>query len=213
MNTNFTDSLNVKEKETDNFKKITPETGITLEEARDFTKNLLSKASENRIKDIDSNTDSEKVVKNIPSANGEWEGEPGNSKWIPDDESINPNLQTNPEQKNWGDIKQEYNFDGIVFRNCEPDFSKVSKGTVEIDSFSENRAKNFAQADIQLAKQRNCSPEEIRQFRKENKLTWHERSDMKTMDLVPSIIHGGIPHSGGIARIKALGKEGGENNE
>ena len=30
---------------------------------------------------------------------GNWTGEPGNSKWIPDPNYVPQNIQTNPEQK------------------------------------------------------------------------------------------------------------------
>ena len=64
---------------------------------------------------------------------------------------------------------------------------------------------------MQLAKERGCSPQEIKQWRMENKYTWHECKDCKTMQLVPTEVHGNIPHSGGIAetksRISSLRKE------
>ncbi|MGP1485379.1 MAG: HNH endonuclease [Campylobacter sp.] len=41
-----------------------------------------------------------------------------------------------------------------------------------------------------------------RKYRKENKLSWRERSDQKTMDLVSQGIHGNIPHSSGISEAK-----------
>ncbi|MDE6978879.1 MAG: HNH endonuclease, partial [Helicobacter sp.] len=46
------------------------------------------------------------------------------------------------------------------------------------------------------------SAQDVREYRKENNLTWHERSDMKTLDLVPQEIHGNVPHSGGISACK-----------
>lgn len=145
----------------------------------------------------------------IPQSNGNWTGEPGNSKWIPDDSYINPNLQANPEQKTMGQIKREYGFDGITFKNNEPNFSEVSKGTVKINSFTVDRNKNFVQADKKFAEANNMTPQEAKQYRKEHRLTWHERSDMKTMDLVPREIHDAIKHSGGIAKAKRLMNETG----
>lgn len=61
---------------------------------------------------------------------------------------------------------------------------------------------NFDKADIELAKQRGCTPEEVAKWRKENGYTWHECKDMKTMQKVPSQVHNNISHSGGISAAK-----------
>lgn len=86
----------------------------------------------------------------------------------------------------------------------------MSEGTVEIDDFSTDRNSNFTQADEQLAEKwteegkdgKEWSPQDIKEYRKENNLSWHERSDMKTIDLVPQEVHGNVPHSGGISAVK-----------
>lgn len=135
-----------------------------------------------------------------PSEHGEWSGDRGNSRWIPDKNYVP--LKSNPEGKTWGQILKDFHIDSINFRDGEPDFGPISKGNVEIKGFTENRTDNFDKADIELAKQRGCSPEEVRKWRKENGYTWHECKDMKTMQKVPSIIHNNIPHSGGISESK-----------
>lgn len=142
----------------------------------------------------------------IPRNGGEWSGEPGNSTWKPDRE-ISPSDRnySNIEGKTWGQILDEYEIDGIPFNDGEPDFSEVSKGTVEIDEFSDARygaGGNFDQADEKLAQQRGCTKEEVRQWRAENNYTWHERSDCKTMDKVPREVHGNVAHSGGISKMR-----------
>jgi hypothetical protein len=144
----------------------------------------------------------------LPRSGGEWSGEPGNSIWIPDREKVPENPKTNPEGKTWGEILDKYGIDGIDFKDGEPDFSEISKGTVEIDDFSDNRDDNFASADETLAKQRGCTAEEVRQWRKENHYTWHECSDMKTMQKVPTEVHGNIPHEGGISAKKRENENG-----
>jgi len=146
--------------------------------------------------------------KNIPQSNGSWSGEVGNSTWKPDRDTIPKQPYGN--EKTWGEILDEYNIDGIEFKNGEPDFTPISEGTVTIDDFSIQRDENFYQADENLAKvwnkenrdDKNWTPSDIKQYRKENKLTWHERSDMKSMDLVSQEVHGNIPHSGGISKAK-----------
>ena len=139
----------------------------------------------------------------LPRNGGEWTGTPGNSEWKP-----NPDVEpgdrhgTNPEHKFWKQIMKEYNFESITFIEGQPDFSEVAKGTVEIDDFSEERDVNFDQADEKLAAQRGCSPEEVAKWREENKYTWHECKDCKTMQKVPTEVHGNISHSGGISEMK-----------
>ena len=102
------------------------------------------------------------------------------------------------------EILEKYGIDGIVFKDGEPVFDNVSKGTVTIEGFSSNRDDNFDKADIELAKQRRCSPEEVKQWRKENGYTWHECKDMATMQKVPSEIHNNITHRGGVSNSKSL---------
>jgi len=142
----------------------------------------------------------------IEGNGGHWEGERGNSKWCPNRDEIPKNPLTNPDGLTWGQILDKYGIDGIEFKNGEPDFSPVAKGTVEIDHFTDNRygkGGNFDQACERLAEQRGCTKEEVKAWMKENKYTWHERSDCKTMDKVPTEIHGNIRHSGGISEAKA----------
>ena len=142
----------------------------------------------------------------IEGNGGHWEGERGNSKWFPNRDEIPKNPLTNPDGLTWGQILDKYGIDGIEFKNGEPDFSPVAKGTVELDHFTDNRygkGGNFDQACEKLAEQRGCTKEEVKAWMKENKYTWHERSDCKTMDKVPTEIHGNIRHSGGISEAKA----------
>ncbi len=142
----------------------------------------------------------------IPKSGGEWSGQPGNSVFTPD-KYLKPGDRngTNPDHKTWGEIQQTYKFEGINFKDGKPDFSEIAKGEVKIDDFSDDRASNFDQADEKLAEQRGCTPEEVEQWRKENKYTWHEGSDCSTMQKVPTEVHGNIPHSGGISEYKKVG--------
>ncbi|WP_294446168.1 HNH endonuclease [uncultured Mailhella sp.] len=145
----------------------------------------------------------------LPSSNGSWEGDEGDSIWKPDPDYVP--LKSNPEGRTWEEIEDKYGMDGVEFRDGEPDFSEIAEATVEIDDFTENRVENFAQADSKLAEQWNAegrdgktdwTARDVAAYRKENNLTWHERSDMKTMDLVPSEVHNNIPHAGGISARK-----------
>jgi hypothetical protein len=178
----------------------------TLNKEKEADKPLFEQKMEHPPQKLEKGESSTFLPKEYDAAgnqNGNWEAERGDSKWIPSPEKI-PG-KSNPEGKTWGKILDQYGIDGIDFKDGEPDFSPLSKGTVEIDNFTDNRDKNFAQADIAEAKKRGCTPEEIKKWREENGYTWHERSDCKTMDLVPSEVHNNIPHSGGISVIKNQG--------
>lgn len=141
----------------------------------------------------------------IPRSGGTWEGEPGNSTWKPDRDVKPKNRNySNVEGKDWGTILDENGIDGIPFKDGEPDFSEVSKGTVEIDFTNERYGAggNFDQADEKLAQQRGCTKQEVQQWRIDHNYTWHERGDCKTMDKVPREVHSNVAHSGGISKIK-----------
>ncbi len=136
----------------------------------------------------------------LPKENGIWESEKGNSRWVPSDEYIPKSC--NPENKSFGEIKKEYNFEGIDFRDSKPDFSKFSKGEVQIEDFGVNRTLNFRKADELLAVKEGKTVKEIKDFRKDSKYTWHEIDSSGKMELIPAIIHANIPHSGGISEKK-----------
>ena len=140
----------------------------------------------------------------LPRNGGEWSGERGNSRWWPNRDEIPKDRHgTNPEHKTWDEILNEYGIDSIPFVDGYPDFSEVSKGQVEIDDFTEDRDANFPQADEKLAEQRGCTAKEVREWREANGYTWHECKDCKTMQKVPTEVHGNVSHSGGISVYKS----------
>lgn len=165
---------------------------------------IVSKENSNTI--IEHKTISET---RMPENNGEWDGERGNSTWYPDRDytppemSRNPkdNPYSNPDNLSWGELLDNYGIDGIEFRNGFPVFDEVSRGTVEIEDFetggTDAKARNFKKADISMAEQKGCSPEEVEKWRKENNYTWHECEDKRTMQKVPNEVHANIPHEGG----------------
>lgn len=165
-------------------------------EVNDFENVSFVKTDERQMKISDDGA----AEKNCPKENGKWDGERGNSKWVPDSDYVPQ--KKNPEQKTWKEILDKYGIDGIVYKDGEPDFSEISKGDVEIEAFSANRDDNFDKADIELAKQKGCKPKDVEKWRKENGYTWHECKDMKTMQKVPSIVHNNVSHRGGISEAK-----------
>ncbi len=163
---------------------------------------------------------SDGILRNTPNTDGHWEGEKGDSKWYPDRDKIPEGRGSNPDGETWGKILDKHGIDGIDFIDGEPDFSEIAEETVEIDNMIEdrysNKAKdiigNYEQADEKLAEQWNETGKkggpwtagDVADYREQNNLTWHEKSDMKTMELVPTDIHANIPHSGGVSKIKQV---------
>ncbi|MGH0004279.1 HNH endonuclease [Pseudovibrio ascidiaceicola] len=106
---------------------------------------------------------------------GKWEGERGDSKWIP----------ANGEPP-------------VEYKNGFPDFGPHSKGDVEIPMTGNNK-KDFPAAD--KAMQAKLGDPE---WKKPEGYTWHHKEDGVTMQLVPSKMHanGGdikTTHVGGAA--------------
>lgn len=133
---------------------------------------------------------------------GKWSGGEllrGNSKWIPSDAKLKERLA-------------KYGQDGIDFKNGVADFSKVSEQTVDIDGMTIDRLKNnFPKADAKCAEawnkemrdgRNNWTADQVKQYRHENTLSWHERSDMKHCDLVSKDIHQNVGHTGGVYECK-----------
>lgn len=144
----------------------------------------------------------------LPKEGGEWCGKVGDSTWLPSEEEIPKRPPSN--EKTWSEILKKYEVDGIEFKDGEPDFTPFSEGTVEIEDFTDDRNANFTQADEKLAEQwttegkdgKEWTAQDIKEYRKENQLSWHERSDMKTLELTPQEVHGNVPHLGGISALK-----------
>ena len=146
-----------------------------------------------------------------PTGNaGTWLGERGNSGYIPD----NPAAQA---------VMREYGQDSVAIHNSHPDFSPFSVhdtpwGTrtceVEIGHMVPQRAEadgNYKQADEELAKMigGGVTRDDVRQYREQNKLTWHEVEDGKTMQLIPTVINSSVAHTGGVS-ISGYGQKMGD---
>ena len=145
---------------------------------------------------------------------GHWEGERGESKYVPSDQT--------DAGKDAKDKLEEKGMDGIEYKDAEPDFSECAEATVEIDNMTEHRydyydakgnytSGNFSQADAKCAEKWNESQrdgrtdwkaEDVRDWRRENNYSWHERCDTRTMDLVSYDIHSFFGHYGGCAECR-----------
>jgi len=145
----------------------------------------------------------------IPNSHGEWSGgERGSSEWVMEDEFV-PNLN-NPEGLSIGEIKERYGFDAIQYNGKDPDFSPFLDekiGEVELDEFSDERTGKGGTYDLAIQKaveKTGLSANEIKEYVKENNLTWHECADRKTVQLIPTIINSTFKHSGGISMEKSI---------
>ncbi len=153
----------------------------------------------------------------LPKTNGIWEDKSkrGECMWypgLPDDTSIETKpSKTNPEGLTWKQVKDKYDFEGVEFKNKEPNFRPFSRGHVvfEQGQYTSKRNNNFSMADAMLAaqltesKNREVTPMEVAKWREDNGYTWHEERNCQDLQKVPSIINNNIPHSGGIAAKKA----------
>ncbi len=145
---------------------------------------------------------------------GHYEGERGESKFIPSNRTAEGIIIA--------EILEQYGLDGIVYRNAEPDFEVCAEAVVKIVGMTENRENylskdgtlvmgNFSQADMQLAEEWNrmkrdghndWTPRDVFNYRKANRLTWHEKCDTETMVLVRFEINLFFKHSGGCSECK-----------
>ncbi len=146
---------------------------------------------------------------------GHWEGEIGQSDFILDEPIELPN-----------NVKVTR----ITYKNGVPDFSHFAEAEVKIQSMSQYRRTadaqaagkdiigNFEQADEALAniwtrtrhQGHTWTADDIRAYRVENRLSWHEMSNMESMQLLPRDMHMTFQHYGGVAECKAMtGQEGG----
>ena len=130
-------------------------------------------------------------INQTPVNNGSWTGDRGESKFISELDEVN-------------DVLKKYDIDGIEYKDGIPDYSPVSEGEVIHPDMSIDRNKNFRVADELLAEQLGVSRKEITKLRKQRKFTWHELNDMKTMQLIPSILNSKFGHLGGVVEVKKL---------
>lgn len=130
---------------------------------------------------------------------GEWDGPRGESTFYP------------PDDSSASEILSKYSMDGIAYEDGIPDFSECSESTVKIDGMTENRAENFKQCDAKCAEQWNkekrdgrtdWTPNDVKEWRRENGYSWHERNDMETCDLVPTEVNDYFGHLGGVSECK-----------
>ena len=193
----------------ENFRNIKPESETTTDEVNNYWKSIFRGVADKlKNEKVDYYTSLEDRIKctNLDATEGgmrgSWDGERGNSIFRPSYEYMKETLK-------------RYGLEGIEYVNGEANFAPVAEETVIINNMSSERyghGKNFDQANTKLANRFNeiekdgvidWTAKEIEEYRTSNGLTWHERCDRKTMDLVPTKIHDYFKHSGGVAEFKA----------
>lgn len=96
---------------------------------------------------------------------------------------------------------------GVEYKKAMPDLSPFSKAEFEITGMSSSRPSNFSKADELLAKQwstpeKQWTKAEVAKWRAQNKYTWHELNDGKTVQLIPSNVNSKFGHLGGVSEVK-----------
>lgn len=118
-------------------------------------------------------------VKLTPINGGSWSGARGESSFVFDNADLKKVLPN-----------------GIAYKNGYPDFSPIALQEIRLPGLiSTNRDRNFQAANQMLAKNLGVKESDVARFMREQKYTWHEVEDMRTMQLVPSFIHTGKPGS------------------
>lgn len=201
----------VKPPERRDFTEIKPKGDLSLSDARSYFDNLFKEMSDKAKALEGSDAKTSEISENkprTPETHGEWDGERGNSMWLPERDYVPPEKSRNPDKPYsnpdhlpMGEILDKYGIEGIQFKDGYPVFDPVAKATTEIGDFEtggqEAKNHNFESADKALAEQKGCTPEEVKTWRQDNNYTWHECEDKRTMQLVPNEVHANIPHNGG----------------
>lgn len=208
------EGADIKKMEKRDFTEIKPQNNMSLPDARSFFDDLFQEMHD---KEKDYYTSYEDRINHTPKEDselGSWEGERGESKFIPNENNEAANAAK--------DKLAVYGMDGVEYESGEPDFSECCEAEVKIDKMTENRENykdengksqpgNFAQADKKCAEQWNATSRDgkddwteadVRDWRRENKYSWHECCDTSTMQLVSRDIHEFFKHSGGVAECK-----------
>ena len=203
----------------ENFRNIIPEAGTKIKEVQNFwIKEMNSKSGYGG--EFNKYEDRIKHTPNEANENCYYKNERGESTLYPSEKTEKGRMMI--------DLLKEYGLEKKKKKNGEPIFSKCAEATVQIENMTENRYDykdsngvqqkgNFSQADIECAKQWNnekregrtdWKDEDVYNYRKANNLTWHERCDTKTMDLVRTEIHDFFKHTGGVYECKARDNNG-----
>lgn len=132
------------------------------------------------------------------------------------------------------DAQAATNYRGIEYRFGYPNYDPHSRVNVQLDQMSRIRRDNFRAGDKYIAqrpelikelgieaknKAIGVVPRDVARWRIANGYTWHEKEDLRTLQLIPSIINKYYPHIGGVGELNAVYRlydqeeEGDDDNE
>ena len=148
-------------------------------------------------------TDKKFRIDRTPKDNerGHWKGERGESEYV-----LNEPIRVKRGDKVIT-IKE------VKYENGIPDFSPYAEAEVNIADMTQyRRTKNYRQADTKLAnywnkiryQKRKWTTDAVTKYRLDNKLTWHEMNNMRSMQLVPTEVNTIFRHSGGVAEYNKM---------
>lgn len=126
--------------------------------------------------------------KRLPDCQGAWTGKPGESGW----------------KSELDDVKMVTQGKAIRFRNGEPDFSPWARGRFQ---FAKGELKG-ADRDFDLVYKRIAEERRLpsdaaaRSWLRKEGLTPHH-VDRKQIQLIPTALHGNVPHTGGASVLRA----------
>lgn len=131
---------------------------------------------------------------------GKWSGERGESDFILDEPIV---------------LANGTKITKVTYKNAVPDFSPYKIAQVKIPNMTNKRlgpGGNYNQADEALAKYwtktkhngQTWTARDVEAYRTNNNLTWHEMSNMETMQLVPYEVNHTFKHFGGVAEYNAM---------
>ncbi|MBO2535596.1 HNH endonuclease [Rummeliibacillus suwonensis] len=123
----------------------------------------------------------------LPRRNGQWKGEPGNSKWYSE----------KPQ------VKKITNDEGIEFKEGRPNFTPWSKGSIKFKEGMLDGTKNDFNLVYEKIKQLKGfkSINQAKFWLKEKGLTPHHKSSTE-IELIPTDLHGNIPHIGSASDLR-----------
>ena len=125
------------------------------------------------------------AIKRLPKTEGKWLGEAGESIWKSSKKSV-----------------EKIAPNGVPFKDGYPDFSKWSKGKMQIKDL-DGSPKDFDKVYERIAKQKGLKNKtQANKYLEKNGLTPHHHQDGKTIELIPTELNKNIPHSGGASKLR-----------
>jgi hypothetical protein len=125
------------------------------------------------------------------AARGEWSGTPYESDFIPE-RAADMGLEEGQ--------RIPYRDGGADFGEFVVDTPGGQPGTIEVDGLT-GKSGDFDLIDRYLAEESGMTPEQVKQWRQDNGLTYHHYGG-RQIQIVPQRIHSSVPHSGSASELR-----------